>query len=215
MRAFSSDRVGSAEVSEVATVSQARFLNGMAFLGEESGVLLASDSYAGVIWNIDIQTGESRIAINSTYTQPMEGSRLGLGVNGIRNHNRFLYFTNTDQMTLVKVAINNQGEAVGDYQVLANATFAPDDFAINAAGDAYVTNAMPGANGLLFVPREGGEAIPIAGMAGPTSAAFGRMEADRDVVYVCTSGGDAEYMSGGPVDVSGKVVRVDVRRDGS
>lgn len=214
MRAFSPDRVDSAEVSRVATVSQARLLNGLAFLGEGSGLLLASDSYAGVIWSIDIESGRSRIAINSTYTQPVAGSQLGLGVNGIRIHNGCLYFTNTDQMTLARVPINNQGLAIGDYQILAKATFTPDDFAVNADGDVYVTNAMPGANGLLFVPRGGGEAIPLAAMAGPTSAAFGRTEADRNIVYVSTTGGFEEYSSGQPITVSGKVIRVAVGRYG-
>lgn len=97
---------------------------------------------------------------------------------------------------------------------MAKGGFEPDDFALDAKGDAYVTSFTKGKNGLVFVPREGGEGVYVAGVAGPTACAFGRGEADKEVLYVSTSGGDYEYESGAPVRVRGKIVRVDVGRRG-
>ena len=209
MRDFHPDRPSSAKVAKVAALPQAKALDGLTFLRGEADLLLVSDFILGVIFSVDIHTGDSRIVINNTYTQSA-----GFAVNGLKIYDNFLYFTNSQKQTLVKVPINAKGEAVGNYTVLAQGGFTPDDFALDAHGDAYVASFTPGKNGLAFVPREGGLATYIAGIAGPTSAAFGRTPADRNVLYVSTTGGDYEYSSGKPVTVSGKIVKIDVGRYG-
>jgi len=207
MRRFLPDLPGSAEITKIATVPQAKALDGMTFLGGQNDLLLISDAILEVIFSVDINTGASRVAINNTYTQST-----GIGANGLRLFHDFIYFTNTQKENLVKVAINSKGEAVGNYTIMAQGGFGPDDIAIDAHGDVYVTSYTQGKNGVAFVPREGGPATYIAGMAGPTSCAFGRTAADRDILYVSTSGGDYEYLSGQPVTVSGKILKVDVGR---
>ncbi len=210
MRKFLPDRLGSAEITKIATLPQAKALDGMTFLGGQSDLLLVSDFLLGVIFSVNINTGASRVAINNSYTQST-----GFGVNGLRFHDGFLYFTNTQHETLVKVAVNSKGEAVGNYTIMAYGGFGPDDIAIDDHGDIYVTSYTQGKNGVAFVPREGGAATYIAGMPGPTSCAFGRTAADWDVLYVSTSGGDYEYLSGKPVTVSGKILKVHVGRRGA
>lgn len=207
MRRFDPERPGSVEVSKIATIPQAQALNGLTFPGWNSILLLVSDFDLGVVFSIDIDTGESQIAINSTYTRST-----GFGVNGLKVHGNVLYFTNSQQQTLVKVTINARGEAIGDYAVLAHAAFAPDDFAIDDRGDFYVADYLQSKDGLVFVPRGGGAATYIAEIRGPTACAFGRTAADRDVLYVSTSGGDYDHDTGKPVTVSGKIVKVNVGR---
>lgn len=210
MRKFLPHQLGSAEITKIATLPQAEALDGMTFLGGKSDILLVGDFILGVIFSVNINTGASRVAINNSYTQST-----GFGVNGLRFHDGFLYFTNTQHETLVKVAVNSKGEAVGNYTIMAQGGFGPDDIAIDDHGDVYVTSYTQGKNDVVFIPREGGAATYIAGMAGPTSCAFGRTAEDRDVLYVSTSGGDYEYLSGRPVTVSGKILRVDVGRRGA
>ena len=209
MRSFQPDQPASVKTSKVATLPQAKGLDGLTFLGGNSDLLLVSDIILGVIFSVDINTGESRVVINSTYTHAA-----GIAVNGLKIYNDSLYFTNSVAQTFVKVPINSKGEAVGNYTVLAQGGFQPDDFALDTYGDAYVTSYAQGKNGLAFVPREGGAATYIAGIAGPTAAAFGRTAVDRDVLYVSTSGDDFAYSSEKPVTVSGKIVKVDVGRNG-
>ena len=204
MRNFSEDRTGSATVTKVASVPQAHVLDGLTFLGGNSSILLASDLSLGVIHSIDFRTGETRIAINSTYT------RAALGPNGIKYHDNFLYFTNVDQQTLVKVAVNSRGEAIGNYTILAQGGFEPDDFTFDALGGIYLADSD---SGIIFVPQGGGNVTQIATMAGATSCAFGRTAADRDLLYVTTNGGIEAYEDGKSGSVSGKVLSVKVVED--
>jgi len=207
MRRFHPDRPGSVGVSKIATIPQAQALNGLTFLGWNSILLLVSDFDLGVVFSVDIDTGESQIAINSTYSRST-----GFGVNGLKVRHDVLYFTNSQQQTLVKVAINARGEAIGDYTVSAHGGFAPDDFAIDVQGNFYVAEYLQSKDGLVFVPRGGGAATYIAEIRGPTACAFGRTASDRDILYVSTSGGDYGHDTGKPVTVSGKIVKVNVGR---
>ena len=207
MRHFSADVPDSAKVSKIASVPEAGALDGLVYLGEESRLLLIGDFLQGVVWSVNIDSGEVQVPINNTYTQST-----GFSVNGLRLYRDSLYFTNSQKETLVKVPINSYGEPVGDFTVLASGGFTPDDFAINSQGDAYVASFTIGKNGLVFIPHDGGNATYIAGMAGPTSCAFGRTAADRDTLYVGTSGGDYKYLTGQRVTVSGKILKIEVGR---
>ena len=209
MRYFSPNRTGLASIAKVATLSQAKGLNGLTYLGGNSTLLLVSDFILGVIFSVDIDTGISRVAINNSYTRSPR-----YPVNGLKVRNGFLYFSNGQQQSLVKVAINAKGEAVGNFLILAQGNFAPDDFAIDSHGDFYVASYLENKDGLVFIPREGGPAVNIARISGPTACAFGRTAADRDVLYVTTSGGDYDYLAGKPIAVSGKIVKVEVGRRG-
>ena len=210
MRHFLPDCPGSAEVETIAKLPNAAVLDGIEWLGgdfERSKLLLVSDFGLGVIYSVNIDTGAVEVAINSTYTRYN-----GYQVNGLKIRKQKLYFTNTGQETLVSVPINSRGETVGKYTVLAEGGFIPDDFAMDAGGDFYVTSITAGRNGIAFIPREGGNATMLAGMGGPTGAAFGRTARDRNILYVSTSGGDEAYNTGEPVTVSGKILKVAVGR---
>ncbi|KAI9664020.1 MAG: hypothetical protein M1821_007511 [Bathelium mastoideum] len=208
MTQYSPHIANSARISKIAMFSTAGALNGLAYL-PASKSLLISDFLVGVIWRVDVASGDIDVAINNTYTHSS-----GFAVNGLRLHNSDLYFTNSGQGTLVRVPINARGDPVGDFKVLAQGGFTPDDMAVDARGDAYVVSFTVGKNGLVFVPREGGNGTYIAGMAGPTAAAFGKTERDRDVLYVTTSGGDYSYLAGEGDTVAGQILAVKVGRKG-
>ncbi|KAF2157049.1 hypothetical protein K461DRAFT_283817 [Myriangium duriaei CBS 260.36] len=201
-------------VTFVTSVAEAQALDGLTYLGGRSNLLLAADFLLGVIFSIDINTGDSRVVINNTYTRST-----GFGVNGLRMASSTeLYFTNSQLQTLVKVTLDaTTGEPVSEFTVLTSGdgNFEPDDFAVNSFGDAYVTSFLPYRNGLVFVPREGGNATFIAGVTGPTSAAFGRTLQDATILYISTSGGDYDYYPPGPVGVAGKIYKIEVGRHGT
>ncbi len=207
LRQFTPTVPGSAKVTQIATIQQAGELDGLVYLEAEPPLLLVSDFLFGVVFSVNIRSGEVQVPINSTYTRST-----GFSVNGLKIYGKDLYFTNTQQETWVKVPINSRGEPVGNYTVLAQGGFLPDDFALNSNGDAYITSFTVGKNGLVFIPADGGNATYIAGMAGPTAAAFGRTAIDRDVLYVSTTGGDYNYSTGEEVTVSGKILAVPVAR---
>lgn len=52
--------------------------------------------------------------------------------------------------------------------------------------------------------------VLLTNVRGPTSCAFGWTSRDKDVLYVSTSGGDFAY-SGLPIEVSGKIVKVNIK----
>ena len=198
MRNFSATVPGSAKISMVAKLTQAGALNGLTYL-ESSGLLLVSDCINDLIWSIDINTGEIAAPINNTFTRST-----GIAINGLKVFDNHLYFTNTGKQTLVRIPINGKGEAIGNFTVLSQEIFAPDDLAI--------TSHTQGKNGVWLVLADGGPAEFIAEMAGPTAAVFGRTQRDRSILYVSASGGDDDFGPAKNVTVSGKILGADVGR---
>ncbi|KAF2174067.1 hypothetical protein M409DRAFT_48951 [Zasmidium cellare ATCC 36951] len=209
MRTFTYEDPASTEVTRIASIVEAGALNGLAYLGNGTDTLVSADTLKGVIWSVDTSTGQASVAINNTYTQPQ-----GQAVNGLKVRGKDLYFTNLVQKLLAKVPVDSKGRATGPTAILANSTFQPDDFALDLNGDAYVASPLTHQNAVVFVPREGGAAVPIATTAGPTSCAFGRTVQDCHILYVSTSRGDEAYMEGRADVVSGKVVKIEVGRQG-
>lgn len=208
MRSFLTSNPTSLNVSKLTSLTEAAGPNGMTFFANS---LLISDFIRGVIWSVDIDSGNVQVAANNSYTQST-----AFGANGIKVHGGELYFTNTQQETIVKVALDpDTGAITGNYTIMAQGGITPDDFAVDTNGNLYVTSFTVGQNGLAFVPYEGGNATYIAGMAGPTGAAFGRTVKDRDVLYVSTSGGDYNYLTGEPVTVAGSILSIQVGRSGA
>lgn len=199
------------DVSLAATLADAVTLNGLTTLNPTT--VLSGDSTKGVVWATNVYTGVSRIAISDPLMTPI-GTQLG--INGIKVFDgRTLYFTNSAQNILAKIAINpSDGTPVGPPATVV-ATAAPetgfDDFALDSFGDVFAVTAE--GNSVVEVKRDG-EQVVLAGnlnsteIAEPTSAQFGRTEVDRVVLYVTTSGG-----LGAPIDgtekVGGQIVAVD------
>ena len=205
MTGFDPREPSSAKVVKITSLPDAIALDGLTYL-PQSNLLLTSDFLAGVVWSINLGTGEIAVPINNTYTR----SPGAFGINGVHvKGNDTLYFTNSGQGTVGRVQINAQGEAVGNYTFLTSTLPNPDDFAVDEGGDAYVASFTKDDDGIVFVPREGGPYSLLASVAGPTSCALGRTEKDKQVLYVSTSGGD---YAPSPRTVSGKIVKIDVER---
>ncbi len=177
--------------------------------------VLVADSTKGVVWATNIETGVSRIVISDPLMLPTPA--FALGVNGIHLHGQTLYFTNSALSLFAKIPIYPDGTAAGS---AVNISHAPadasyDDFAISEHGDDAFLVTGPG-NSLEEVGLGGQPQVIVAGnlnsteLAEPTSAAFGRGEGERGVVYVTTGGGLADPVNGDET-VGAQLVAVDIR----
>jgi hypothetical protein len=214
LRSFKYDenrRVASnASVTEIASIPDASFLNGLTLLSPSSPYLLIADAGLGVVWRLNYRTAKYDVALDDALMKPASGD-IVLGVNGLHTRNGYLYFTNNFQYLFARVPISPSGTATGPYEVLAYNGLG-DDFAFDNDGNAYI--AQDPGDALERVTPEGIVTV-LAGntnstiLEGDTAAAFGRTEWDRDILYVVTNGGIS-----GPVAetniVGGKVLRVNV-----
>ncbi|KAJ4982658.1 hypothetical protein SVAN01_11848 [Stagonosporopsis vannaccii] len=200
------------KVNEIERIPQASFLNGLTTLNRQKETVLMSDSVLGVVWRLNIRTGEYVIALEDATMKPPKGSKPYIGINGVRVFEDYLYYVNAQRQLFCRVQIDTStGMARGPFEIIAT-EIAGDDFAISADGVAYVaTNAE---NGLVQVIMGGNQTLIAGGLnstvlAGATSAALGRTSKDENLVYVVTSGAQALPV-GGIYTEGGKVVAVAV-----
>jgi hypothetical protein len=187
-----------------------RGLNGSCLVAP--AVMLVADSFAGLIWRVDLPSAGGRFATrvwmkHSSMSDEPETPRPALpgvkqpGVNGVRfsprtNH---LYFTSTIRKLFMRVPVDpNSHDPAGEPEVVASGHMA-DDFCIDGdAGVAYLTTHRE--NTIVRVSLrpgdDGGSNRVLVGdpftdlLIGPSSMAWGRAPGDHGrIAYVTTDGG--------------------------
>jgi hypothetical protein len=186
-----------------------RALNGSTFIAP--GVLLLADSFAGLVWRVDLG-GDGRAAKadiwlrhpsmahdpHSAMTPPQPG------VNGIRfaAADNTIYYTSTAQKLFMRVSVDpTTNEPAGEPELLARGTMS-DDFCIDEdAGVAYLTTHRE--NTIDRVPlRPAGPDAPrriVAGapfdpeLVGPSSGVWG-----RDATPATPVGSPTSQLTGAP-----------------
>ncbi|KAF4624003.1 hypothetical protein G7Y89_g14172 [Cudoniella acicularis] len=219
MRPFKSDENGNIEspaaVTKIASIPEGLLLNGATILEPGSPYVLLADSGAGTVFRVNVHTGEYKVVLSDeTMTT---GPGLAIGINGIHIFDSVLYYTNTNRKLFAKVPINlsgpDAGTATGAYEIVANNGYG-DDFTFDAEGNAYVATNLDFSIQKITLP---GNFSTIAGGAdsvaleGDSAAKFGRTAKDRNILYVCTSGGLAGTVAD-TYRTGGKVVAIDVSR---
>lgn len=197
-----------ASATKIADFPESIFLNGMTAFG--GNTLLIADSSAGVVYRLNVNTG-AVAKITDPLIQPTPGANPALGVNGVKVRNGSLYFSNTDQALLGKIALNADGSAQGPGTVVVGNVPANDDFQFDVLGNIFIA----GNNELRFhgiLEGSGGPPDVVSNsslLAGSTSVEFGRLPTDLASVYVGTNGGQAQFISKQFTN-PGKIVRADV-----
>lgn len=196
-----------ADVTQIAGIPQATFLNGMVTLDGNGNVLIA-DSAAGVVWRLDTHSGESKVVIDDPLMKAPAGG-VAVGINGIGMFKNSVYFTNSFGNTFNRVPINSDGTASGAAQTVAQCSIC-DDFTFDKNGNAFVTQ-NPG-NTLTKITPDGVSTVLVGNLnstelAGPSSARFGRRDEDKSVLYLTTDGGLVGPVNGNFVE-GGKVVAI-------
>lgn len=185
------------KIYKVAHVGQAINIDGITTLNAEKGLLLLSDSVAGLIYKLDVYTGKSETVIDDPSLKNVP--TIAIGVHKLRIRDGYLYFDNSAQQTFVRIKINPDGTKAGEAEILSTGINS-NGFDFDTKGDAFLTENTP--NALGYVPVGGGPQTILAGVPlappetcpGVQSAQFGRTPADREVLYITTTGGLASQL---------------------
>lgn len=206
-------------ITQIAQLTSALLPNGVASIPGNPDAVLIADSFAGLVWRLDIQTGSHKVAVKvPEMSAPTNSSGGVVGINGIKMHLGYLYWTNSATVKIYRVKLDRDGfhkgngtaavETVADLS--SQATFL-DDFAIDDDGVIWV---VTNSDNTLFAVKEDNKAVLVGGgkteltFAGGTAAAFGRDHRSRKTLYVTTCGGLRAPVNG-TVTEGGKVVAVD------
>ncbi|KAI1338573.1 hypothetical protein F5Y15DRAFT_121894 [Xylariaceae sp. FL0016] len=209
------DRGGEPAIEVIGRIDDATVLNGVAALPENSDVVLVADSSGGLVWRLDITTGAYERAIQVPEMGFAANASSPTGVNGVKVCAGYLYWTNSYTQTIYRVGITRDGFAAEGAEVEMvgelDATFL-DDFAI---GDDGIIWAATDFDNRLFAVQPFGQNVVVEGgvtqftLAGDTSAAFGRGETDKHILYVATNGALRVPING--TSEGGKVVAIDTQ----
>lgn len=213
---------GSAPVTrKITDLPEGGFLNGATTVPQPAdcgcrcnSTVLVSDSFNGQVWRIDTKTGAYDVAAKVPEMDPIEGADLPFGVNGIRIMNGHLYWANSNQLKIFRVAVDAAGAAVAGAPVETVATVEAafiDDFDVDASGTIWLTTNAD--NKVLAIRPDGAWEVAVGGagdmtVAGDSAAKFGRGRADRQTLYVTTSGASAVPVNG-TITEPAKVVAID------
>lgn len=204
-------------VSKIADMPAAQLPNGMdLFSSDDNQLLIVGDFNTGLIYSVDIETGDYALTINNTYTAPAAVYGFGTAAtDGIKVVDDMLYFTNLGQGKLYRVPLNTaDGTPAGDFETVATISSSLDqwdDFTFDSEGNVFVVAG--GANTVEKINVSTGKVTHVAGnlnstaIAEPTAAKFGRRSNDSNVLYVTTAGGLFAPVNG-DTTVGGQVVAI-------
>ncbi|KAL6812615.1 hypothetical protein V8C40DRAFT_270382 [Trichoderma camerunense] len=210
------------KVAKIADIPPAQILDGLSVLSQKQQTLLIGDLSAGVIYRLDIGSGDVATVLNDTFTAAVPIPHFApSGVDGLHVRNGELFFSNVGQQKLFKVPIDEDGTPSGPVTVVASALSTLDgydDFTFDCAGNIFVTTG--GGNSIEMISADGSQQVIIAGdvnstaIAEPTSCVFGRGLHDKNVLYVVTAGGLGLPVNGDTI-IGGQLVAVKTTSIGS
>lgn len=199
-------------IEVIKNVEGAGQLNGLTKLSPT--VCLAADTKKGCVWRLDLENPDKGQYAKVDVT--MEGWPLtGLGINGVRYRDGFLYYTNTSKGYLARIAIDPiSAEFKGSAEILVKdhlSLLGIDDFALGRSKDEFfVALGLPHSRIMRITLR--GKEKPIEeviasgteGIFYPTSVQFGMTDGKKNTIYVTTSGNPlslvgANWFKGGKV----------------
>lgn len=174
------------------------------------------DVRGGGIWRLDTKTRDFELVIQTNLTEAVSAPAFGLaGVDGVHVRDGVLYFTNIGESNFYSVPINlDTGRPSGPATTISHTLQSIDqydDFTFDDEGNAFLVTGA--GNSIEFISANRRVQEIVAGnvnsteIAEPTSAAFGRHPADRNVLYVTTAGGLATPVDG-DIIVGGQLIAV-------
>ena len=104
----------------------------MCLLDKKERMILMADSPAGVVYKLNVRTGEYEVVFDVLELKPVESARPASGINGVHVVDGVLYFASTNQGLLGSVPINNVGKPMGPMKVISEEVPAADDFVVDA-----------------------------------------------------------------------------------
>ncbi|PSR99132.1 hypothetical protein BD289DRAFT_361554 [Coniella lustricola] len=219
--ALASDGVSvetNATVTHLVDIPEADFLNGMATLDDEH--IFVGDVYSGVVYVIDVTTGDYQVAGNDTLMKySVDGSvaSTNLGSNGLKVRDGYLYWTNTARGFLARAPFGSDGVLTAAGEIVATNLAKADDFQFASDGTAFIAQNQEDTLSAAWGVEDGTAVVAeaLAGsnistiLAGVTSPKFGRTSTDCNRLYLSTSGALGLPING-TVTVAGTISYVDI-----
>jgi hypothetical protein len=208
-----------ATASKITDIPGASILNGITLVAPDSPQILLADSGNGLVWRVDVRTGEYKSVLEDVLLKP--GVNQTLGVNGIHIWSDYLYWTNTylDGGLFGRVKINvsgsNAGTAAGPYEIVVK-NGPGDDFTFDGKGNAYIATNFN--RDVQRITPDGNVSV-VAGNVQSTqlesdaALQFGRTSKDENTLYVVTSGGLSSRVPGTQL-MGGKITAIDLEKLG-
>lgn len=185
-------------VEKIASIPKGTLLNGVAAPPGQDKFVLVADTFAGLIWHVDIKNGQVTVAFKDATLAGKGTGSSQTGVNGLGFYNGMLWYSNTGMSNLYKVKLGSDGYVSNrEAPILVASDLTPDDFAVDRSGVAWVASG----NDVVFRVSADGKKETIAGvftqlatqgdsaLVGSTSVRFGRGASDRASLYVTIDGG--------------------------
>lgn len=196
------DAKNQASATLITGIPQAALLNGAAFRAPST--YYAADSQLGLIWEIDLDTKDVGIAVPNH--ELLNRTSKQLGVNGLRwvDSKQALYFTNSGLGIIGYVSALPNGTFGIPQQLassLVNVSISSwDDMVVTSTGDIFA--ATGNGNTIDYISADGSWQQIVVGaknslsVPGPTSAQFGRLPEDLNVLYITSMGSSNELING-------------------
>ncbi|KAJ7613164.1 hypothetical protein FB45DRAFT_843074, partial [Roridomyces roridus] len=194
-------------VRKVAVVPNCSILDGFSTVPGSPHLILAADPGEGVVWQINLVTGASRIAFNDP-SMSVDGPAPALGVNGIHVRDSFLYYSNSDAATFsripVQLSANEDMVRVGNAAAELMSRTQPagfdheyDGFDFDKQGRVWaathtgaVTRITQRQDGSFEAEIVAGSLVDASIIEEPSSVRFGRGSAQQEAtLYVTTAAG--------------------------
>ncbi|KAH7186396.1 hypothetical protein BKA60DRAFT_602686 [Fusarium oxysporum] len=187
--------------------TDSRFLNGVTAIPGISDIVLVADSANGLVGRLNITTG---IFDTSAFRYPLEmvpveGARLPIGVNGIKIRGGHLYWTNSFQASIYRIAITPNGYPAKGIRPkivtdLSNGVGFLDDISFDFRGNIYAATNLDNSIVRIYITTKAWKTI-IGGIGemtvpGCTSVVFGHRSLEKEILYVSTSGAIATPVNG-------------------
>ncbi|KAF7121777.1 hypothetical protein CNMCM5793_009330 [Aspergillus hiratsukae] len=204
---FSMSKKTPSAVSKIVDIPEAKALGASTLYrpGRETRYLLISDSPEGMIWRVDLDSGEYGVALQDESMLPAPNAP-PMGVNGIHVFGEYLHYVSVTRKEYRRVRIDEKANAAGPFELITGEIH-PDSFDIADDGTAYfATN--PENRIVKYTPE--GEIVEFAGeknstvLPGPTCCVLDREE---QTLYVGTNGGLMAPV-GGTYKEPGKVAAI-------
>ena len=172
--------------------------NGMVRSGQNA--VLITDSFAGLIWRVDLESGKASPWFRDPQLSPDPGQPLSFGVNGIKRDRRSLVLTSSLHKTVYRLRLGSGDRPVGQLMSVATAQGA-DDLAVARDGTIYL--ATHGTSVVRIDPKGRSTAVLTENVDGCTSAA---LSPDGRTLYVLGTGGFFEGKKGEATLVKARVI---------
>ncbi|KAI1288299.1 hypothetical protein F5Y03DRAFT_379887 [Xylaria venustula] len=180
------------------------------------GKYLVSDTKAGIIWRVDVESGTYEEIMHDNSMIPPAWAPIAFGINSAHVHDGYVYYSNAYLGYFYRFRMTDDGYAAPGAKIeiyqhmravfVDGVTFGP--------GTGDVIWVASNANNQLVAVPPWGDPVAVLGasdetvLAGPVAVAFGKLPGDTETLYVVTGGALLNPVNGSFVE-GGRVLAVD------